>query len=136
MDNCPQLDNCPRLDKGTPLEQKLQNIVNEIIKELGAGHRECVYHRAFEIELRNRRIDYECEVVVPLFYKGHFISHLRLDLVIAKTYIVELKATKSLKSEDSDQLKRYMKATGIPKGLVVNFWSGEVFPFTIEATDL
>ena len=86
-----------------------------------------MYHRAFEIELRNRWIDYECEVVVPIFYKGHFISHLRLDLVIAKTYIVELKATKSLKEEDTAQLKRYMKATGISNGILVNFWSGEFF---------
>lgn len=109
-----------------PFERKLRNIVNDIYKELGPGHRECVYHRAFEYELRTRWIDYECEVVVPLFYKGHFISHMRLDLVISKTYIVELKATKSLKDEDTAQLKRYMKATGIPKGLLVNFWSGEL----------
>lgn len=121
------MDKTSVLDSGNPLEQKLQNIVNEIVKELGPGHRECVYHRAFEIELRNRWINYECEVVVPVFYKGHFISHLRLDLVIAKTYIVELKATKSLKDDDVSQLKRYMKATGIPKGLLVNFWNGDIF---------
>lgn len=125
------------MDKGEedPFERKLRNIVNDIYKELGPGHRECVYHRAFEYELRTRWIDYECEVVVPLFYKGHFISHMRLDLVIAKTYIVELKATKSLKDEDTSQLRRYMKATGIPKGLLVNFWNGET-QFITEAGDL
>ena len=117
------MDKTSVLDNGTTL----QNIVNDIFKELGPGHRECVYHRAFEIELRNRWINYECEVVVPIFYKGHFISHMRLDLVIAKTYIVELKAIKSLKEEDTAQLKRYMKATGIPKGILINFWSGEFF---------
>ena len=107
------------------MECKLRDIVQDIYKELGPGHRECVYHRAFEYELRTRWIDYECEVVVPLFYKGHFISHMRLDLVIAKTYIVELKATRSLKSEDTAQLKRYMKATGTPMGLLVNFGNSE-----------
>lgn len=128
MDKSELLDKDTSLDKGEedPFERKLRNIVNDIYKELGPGHRECVYHRAFEYELRTRWIDYECEVVVPLFYKGHFISHMRLDLVIAKTYIVELKATKSLKDEDTSQLRRYMKATGIPKGLLVNFWSGEL----------
>jgi GxxExxY protein len=46
---------------------------------------------------------------------------MRLDLLVDKTTIVELKATKSLKDDDSAQLKRYMKTTGIPKGLLVNF---------------
>lgn len=104
---------------------KLETIVKDIYKELGHGHRECVYHRAFELELRMMNIPYECEVVVPLFYKGHFLSHLRLDLVVDKTYIVELKATRALKNDDTAQLRRYMKATGIPKGLLVNFGNPE-----------
>lgn len=113
MDNCKQL------------EIELEKSVKDIYKELGTGHRECVYHRALEFELRMKNIPYECEVVVPLFYKGYFLSHMRLDLVVAKKYIVELKATRALKSEDTLQLKRYMKATGIPKGLLINFGSPE-----------
>lgn len=104
------------------MESKLKNIMNEIYKELGPGHRECVYHKALEYELRSRLISYECEVVIPLFYKGHFLSHMRLDLIVAKSYIIELKATKSSKHEDDEaQLLRYMDASGIKKGMLVNF---------------
>lgn len=103
------------------LDEKIVNIANEIYKELGPGHRECVYHRAFEIELRNRWINYECEVVVPIFYKGHFISHMRLDLVIAKNIIVELKSVKNIKDEEVQQLKRYLHATGMKNGFLINF---------------
>lgn len=121
------------------MEQSIGNIVNDIYKELGPGHRECVYHRAFELELRNRCIDYECEVVVPLFYKGQFLSHLRLDLVVAKKYIVELKATRALKDDDVAQLRRYMNTTCIPNGLLVNFGhpnSCELRHETLEIIDV
>lgn len=111
------------------MELVLENISREIFRELGPGHRECVYHRALEIELRNASIPYECEVVVPLFYKGEFLSHIRLDLVVAKKTIVELKANKSLREEDTQQITRYMTATGIPRGFLVNFGGGSDIEF-------
>ena len=101
-------------------------ISQEIYKELGPGHRECVYHRAFEMELRNRGIPYECEVVVPLYYKGQFLSHMRLDLVVEKTTVIELKTIKNIKDEEIQQLKRYLKATGMQNGYLINFGSDEV----------
>lgn len=103
------------------LDNELRNIANDIYKELGYGHRECVYHRAFELELRMRAIPYECEVVVPLFYKGHFLSHVRIDLLVNKNTIIELKAIKSIKDDELNQLKRYLESTGIKNGYVMNF---------------
>lgn len=108
-----------------PMDIVIRNIAKEVYSELGPGHRENVYHKAFEIELRNIGIPYECEVVVPLFYKGQFISCVRLDLVVSKTVIVELKAIKSLKDEDAQQLKRYMKNTGKSFGYLINFGSND-----------
>lgn len=107
-------------------------IASEIYKELGPGHRECVYHRAFEIELRSRGIPYECEVVVPLFYKGQFLSHLRIDLIVDKRCIIELKATKSLKEEDVSQIERYLETTGLTEGYLVNFGTFEVKKVSIR----
>jgi GxxExxY protein len=117
------------------MDNLLRNIANEIYKELGSGHRECVYHRAFEIELRNSGIDYECEVVAPLFYKGQFVSHIRLDLVVAKTWIVELKATRALKDDDAAQLNRYMNITGIPLGALVNFGGSNGVEFCVHRSE-
>lgn len=104
----------------------IEDALNDIYEELGSGHRECVYHKALEYELRTRGIPYECEVVVPLLYKGSFLSHMRLDLVVDKTTIVELKATRSLKEDDSAQISRYMKTTGMQNGILVNFGAYEL----------
>jgi GxxExxY protein len=102
----------------------MEEIVREIYEQLGPGHRECVYHRAFELELRMRKIPYECEVVVPVFYKGQFLSHIRIDLLVDKTTIVELKAIRSLKDEEIGQIERYMNVlNGARKGYLVNFGS-------------
>lgn len=132
LDKSVDLDNCVQLDKFAQLKRFAQ----DIYKELGPGHRECVYHRAFELELRTNEVPYECEVVVPLFYKGYFLSHLRLDLVVAKKFIVELKATKSIKDDDVLQLKRYMETTGMQYGMLVNFGSSELRQETFEISDV
>ncbi len=127
------------MDKEHSSLDRLKTFARDIYKELGPGHRECVYHRAFELELRLSNIPYECEVVVPLFYKGQFLSHLRLDLVVNKSTIVELKATKSLKDDDVTQLKRYMEATRIQNGLLVNFGNSsscEMREETLEICDV
>lgn len=93
-----------------------------IVKELGFGHRENIYHKAFEIELRDAGIPYETEVIIPILYKGQQIGHGRADLIINKKIILEFKAVdKSVGSKEIKQLKKYMTFTGIKKGIIINF---------------
>ena len=103
----------------------MEEIAHDIYRELGVGHRENVYHKAFEVELRLRCIPYECERVIPVIYKEHVVSYMRLDLVVDGKSIIELKATKSLKDDDEFQLRRYLSATSIDDGYLINF--GEKF---------
>ncbi len=117
-----------------PMDVVIENIAKEVYSELGPGHRENVYHKAFEIELRNIGIPYECEVVVPLFYKNQFLSHIRLDLVVAKSVIVELKTVRSLKEEETQQLKRYMKNTKMCIGYLINFGGDKGYPEIVKHT--
>jgi Uma2 family endonuclease len=54
--------------------------------------------------------------------------NLRADLVIDGQIIVELKSTTKLKDEFENQARNYMRLTGIPSALLINFpaVSGEV----------
>lgn len=113
----------------------MEDLAKEIYTELGPGHRECVYHRAFEMELRNNNIKYECEVVVPIYYKGQFLSHMRLDLVVEKSIIIELKAVKNIKEEEIQQLKRYLKATRFQTGYLINFGPEDVQIMQVMLSD-
>ncbi len=101
----------------------MEDIFTSVYNELGPGHRENVYQKALEVEFRLKGIPYECERVIPIIYKNHIISYMRMDMVIEGSTILELKSTKSLKDGDEHQLNRYIKATGIKTGYVVNFGS-------------
>lgn len=103
------------------METLVREIIDEVSRGLGRLHREAVYQRAIEVELRMRNIPYECERIVPVRYKDHVISHMRMDLVIDGIAIVELKSIKSLKDGDECQLKRYLENSEYDCGYLVNF---------------
>lgn len=95
---------------------------SEIVKTLGRGHRETVYHNAFEVELKCNHIPYEKEVVIPIQYKGYQIGFGRADIIVNKQMILEFKAVnKTLGTQEVQQLKKYMEFTGISKGMLINF---------------
>ena len=110
------------------MENELPAITQKIWQTLGPGFSERVYHNAFEVELRLRGIFYETERILPITYEGHNVGNLRADLVIDGQIIVELKSTTKLKDEFENQARNYMRLTGIPSALLINFpaVSGEV----------
>ena len=92
------------------MESQLILIANDIYSSLGPGYNEVIYHRAFEVALRTRSINYESEVVTPIVYQNHTIGHGRVDLIVNKTLIIELKAIANLNNNDNIiQIKNYMK---------------------------
>ncbi|MFO0948155.1 MAG: GxxExxY protein [Planctomycetota bacterium] len=55
-------------------------------------------------------------------YKGQILSSpLRIDLIVAKTVIVECKATSQYNSVFESQTLTYLRLTGLKLGLVINF---------------
>jgi len=97
-------------------------ITNDIYSSIGPGYNEVIYHRAFEVALRLNNISYESEVITPVIYKDHTVGHGRVDLIINKTMIIELKAIANLNNTDSIiQIKNYMKQHRISDGLIINF---------------
>jgi len=110
------------------MKSELHAMAQRIWAELGPGFSERVYHNAFEIELRLAGIRYETERIIPISYAGHNVGNLRADLVIDGQLIVELKSTTKLKEEFENQARNYMRLTGIPQALLINFpaVSGEV----------
>ena len=100
---------------------RVLTIASNVYSTLGHGYSEAVYHRALEVGLRSESIKYDTERIVPISYQGHVVGNSRLDLVIDDDLIVELKAVGSIRSKEIQQLKNYMKLTGISRGCVINF---------------
>jgi len=102
------------------METQLVLISNDIYNSLGPGYNEIIYHRAFEVALRLSGVQYESEVVTPVFYNGHNVGHGRVDLKL-DNFIIELKAINTLNNDAIIQIKNYMKHYSINSGMIINF---------------
>jgi len=59
---------------------------------------------------------------VPIVYKGHALDcEYRLDLIVDNAVVVEAKALSGLLPVHQAQLLTYLKLTGLPVGLLINF---------------
>jgi GxxExxY protein len=93
----------------------------EVHRVLGAGFLESVYGDALAIELEQRSIRFLKEVEVSVNYKGKKVGTGRMDFVIGDTIIIELKAVENLRPVHDAQVISYLKMTGYPLGLLINF---------------
>jgi GxxExxY protein len=94
----------------------------EVHRTLGPGLLESVYRECLLIELVANRFEVERERAVPIEYKGRPIrTGLRVDLLVSGKLIVELKAVEALHPIHSAQVITYLKLTGCPAGLLMNF---------------
>jgi GxxExxY protein len=91
-------------------------------RELGHGFLEAVYREALPIEFERRKIPFRPEVVLPIRYQGiQLPTHYKADFICEGGVIVEVKALDSISSHDEAQLLNYLKASGIRRGLLINF---------------
>jgi len=94
----------------------------EVHGHLGHGFLEAVYQDALAAELSLREVAFERELGIPILYKGARLpSSYRADFVCFGTIIVELKALGGLTGVEESQVINYLKATGINRGLLLNF---------------
>ena len=92
-----------------------------VYRDLGFGFLEKNYCKALVVEFRRLGLAYEREVVVEVQYSGVSIGNYRLDLVVDKRVLVEVKSTKGLTDADTRQVLNYLKATKLEVGLLLHF---------------
>ena len=88
---------------------------------LGPGFLEKIYEAALMVELANVCIGFEQQKTVPLVYAGQLIGEHRLDLLVAGRVVIELKACKNIEDIHLATARSYLKATGVPLALLLNF---------------
>ena len=111
-------------DIGKAVCLSLRSRLREVYTTLGKGYPECVYQKAFGVELQELHIPYDLEVTMSIPYKQHIVGQVRADIVLrgSPEVVIETKATANpLKVEERWQLARYMKILGISLGVLVNF---------------
>lgn len=108
---------------------KLNEITHGIIgcaiavhRQLGPGLLESAYEECMALELSARGWHFDRQRPVPLQYRGTLVDcSYRLDLIVEEQVIIELKAVAALDPIFTAQLLTYLKLTGCPIGLLINF---------------
>ena len=94
----------------------------EVHRELGPGLFESVYEECFCRELTLRGISFRRQIDLPVIYKGLKLDRgYRLDVVVDGKVIVEVKAVERILPVHKAQLLTYLRITGTPVGLLINF---------------
>jgi GxxExxY protein len=103
------------------LTEKIINAAIEVHSILGPGLLETIYEEALCHELGLRKIFHEQQVPVDVHYKLRTLQGQRLDLLVEREVIVEVKSLQRLPEVATAQVLSYLKATGLKRALLINF---------------
>lgn len=105
------------------LTYRVIGIAFSVHKQLGNIHKETVYQKALEEEMRTSNLRFAREVRLPVLFNGKQVGLYIPDFVIDRKIIVEVKAMEMLPVKAAVQLSYYLKTTGYRVGLLLNFGS-------------
>jgi GxxExxY protein len=82
---------------------------------------ESTYEAAMCVELETAGLRFERQAIYPVVYKGRQIGEYRLDLLVEKVVVVEIKSVERHDPVFEAQVLTYLRATGATVGLLINF---------------
>lgn len=89
---------------------------------LGLGLLESVYETTMAYEVRKSGLNVATQVSVPIIYDGQKLeSGLRLDMLVEKCVIVELKAVEIMNPVYEAQIMTYLRLSAVRLGFLINF---------------
>ncbi len=111
-----------------PKEYKYSDITGSVIgcamhvhSEFGNGFPEVIYQRCLAIEFKDQNIGFSRELSMPLFYKNKEVGKRRVDFLVEKKILVELKAVSEINETHFNQILNYLTAFQLEIGLLINF---------------
>lgn len=110
------------------LSEQVLDAAIEVHRTLGGpGLLESLYEDALFHELRLRNIPALLQVPVPVTYKKYKLRDpMRLDILVDRKVIIEVKATETVLAVHKAQVLTYLRLTNLKLGLVINFGQGRL----------
>ena len=93
----------------------------DVYNELGYGFVEMLYARALEITMQQRGLRVDREYPITVTFRGQRIGFHRIDMLVERRVIVEIKSTERLAESSRRQLRNYVKALGVDLGILLHF---------------
>ncbi len=110
------------LERVNALTEAVIGAAIKVHKALGPGLLESVYVTCLVFELRRMSFKVRVNVPVPVTYDGvHLDLGFRLDVVVEDCLVLEIKSVKKLAAIHDAQVLTYLKLSGFPVALLLNF---------------
>ncbi|MFZ5828933.1 MAG: GxxExxY protein [Planctomycetota bacterium] len=105
------------------LSRRVIGCAIEVHRELGPGLLESTYEQCLAHELRLNGISFQLQHPQPVEYKGIRLEcGYRIDVLVERELILELKCVEEIKGIHEAQLLTYMKLANVKTGLLINFY--------------
>jgi GxxExxY protein len=92
-----------------------------VYNRLGFGFLESVYARALAIVLRRLGLRVEREVPVAVYFEDEIVGRFRIDMLVERRLVLEIKAGRSLAPTDRNQLLNCLRSSNLELGLLLHF---------------
>jgi len=109
-------------------KSELDGITKKIIgcaftvgNRLGCGFLEKIYENALVVEMRKAGLSVVQQQIMEVRYDDVVVGNYVADLVVERTVLLEIKAVKFFDEIHTAQCLNYLKATGLPLALLINF---------------
>jgi GxxExxY protein len=103
------------------LSEKVIGAAQRVSNSLGCGFLEKVYENALAVELRRQGLSVLQQRPITIRYEHEIVGEYFADLVVEGRIIVELKTARTLEAVHEAQCINYLKASGVPLCLLMNF---------------
>jgi len=103
------------------LSYNIVGVMFEVYNELGYGYQEKHYERAAEKIFIDKKINYKRQLSYNIIFQGKKIGIYYLDFLVENKIIVELKKGNYFPRKNINQVKEYLKVTGLKLALIINF---------------
>jgi len=109
------------------ISYKIRGAIYKVFNSLGPGLLESAYEAVLLYELRKAGLRVEPEISLPVFYEEIKLDiGYRIDLLVERKVIVEIKSVEILAKVHHKQLLTYLKLSGLKLGILVNFNCSEI----------
>ena len=93
----------------------------KVSRELGPGFLEKVYENALAIEMRHAGLRFERQKGIEVWYRSEPAGQFVADFLVESRVLLELKSVKALDEAHLAQGLNYLRSTGLPVCLLLNF---------------
>jgi GxxExxY protein len=104
------------------LTERVIGLAIEVHRHLGLGLLESAYEECLSYELKQAGIGCVRQAPLPVVYKRVRLDcGYRMDIVVPQALVIEIKAVEQITPLHEAQILTYLRLSGIPLGLLMNF---------------